>query len=94
MRVTAGHRLLALALIACLVLASACGAPSKHDILQKAEDVETKQQLLETLGEPDERSKTAFVETWRYEASDGTVVFTITGEKVMLKNTTGDSGRE
>ena len=90
----ATKRLVALALIVCVVLALACGAPSKHDILQKAEDVESKQQLLEALGEPDERSKTAFVETWRYQASDGTVVFTITGDKVMLKNTTEDSGQE
>lgn len=78
--------------IACAVLvlavSAACGPTTKHDILQKAEAVETKEQLLDALGEPDDRSKAAMFEIWRYEASDGTVAFTITGERVMLRNTT------
>ncbi len=69
---------------AALVLV-ACGPPSKHDILSKAEGVETKAELEAALGEPSERNKLGPLETWTYQAEDGAVTFVITGNTVQLK---------
>jgi len=66
---------------------SACGKPSKADIVDKAENASTRAQLEESLGKPDSISKFGFVETWTYEASDGTVKFDLTGDSVVLKRT-------
>ena len=68
-------------------LALACGAPSKHDLLERAEGVDTKQALEESLGDPDDRTKLGPLETWTYDASDGTVTFLITGNTVQLEST-------
>ena len=71
-----------------LVLALAgCGPDTKHEILKKAENVETKADLEAALGAPDDRHKVGPIETWIYGASDGDVTFVITGESVRL---TGD----
>lgn len=67
----------------------ACGPPSKHEILSKAEHVEKKAELEATLGAPDERDALGPVETWTYAASDGSVSFLITGENVSLRSTGG-----
>lgn len=75
--------LIALALVA-------CGKPSKHDILQRAEGVKRKSELLEKLGEPSERGKLGPIETWSYAAKDGEVTFVVIGERVSIK-TTGDA---
>ena len=73
--------LAAVALLAC--------SESKHDILSQAESAETKQQLEAALGAPDDVSKLGPVETWTYEASDGSVQFLITGNTVALGTTGG-----
>ncbi len=70
-----------------LLLLFACGQRTKHDVLQKADGVETKQQLADALGAPDDRSKFGPLETWTYEASDGIVTFLITGDSVSLQAT-------
>ncbi|MEN8721520.1 MAG: hypothetical protein ABF335_01385 [Alphaproteobacteria bacterium] len=75
-----------LALTGMLAL-SACGKPSKADIVSKAEDASTRTELEAALGKPDSVSKFGFVETWTYEAEDGTVKFDLTGDSVVLKRT-------
>lgn len=63
----------------------ACGPESKHDILSKAEDARTKQELEAALGAPDDRDKMGPIETWTYHARDGEVTFLITGDVVRLQ---------
>jgi hypothetical protein len=75
--------LLAFAAVAVL----GCGPPSQHEILKKAEAVETKQELEEAIGAPDEVDRLGPVEKWTYSASDGEVEFVITGDKVRLGST-------
>jgi hypothetical protein len=81
-----------------LVAFAACGlfacSESKYDILQKAQAAETKQQLEAALGAPDDVSKLGPIETWTYEASDGSVEFLITGNKVALETTSGKKEAE
>ena len=76
--------LTALVLASALLAAAACGEPSKGDILKKAEGVSEKARLEEILGRPDDISKLGPIEQWTYKASDGTVVFNITGDKVTM----------
>jgi hypothetical protein len=64
-----------------------CGPPSKDEILEKSEAVATKAELRDALGAPDDRDKLGPVETWTYQASDGSVTFLITGDSVSLKST-------
>jgi len=74
--------------MAVMILGVACGGGNtKHDLLSRAENVETRAQLEKALGPPDDRSKLGPVETWTYHASDGDVVFLITGDKVRIKST-------
>jgi len=77
----------AVAALALALLAVACGPKTKHDILSRAEKVETKSDLERTLGAPDEQDKLGPLEVWTYDASDGSVTFLITGEKVTLQAT-------
>jgi hypothetical protein len=70
--------------------AAACGPPSKHEILKKAEGIETKQELEAALGAPDDVSKLGPVETWRYLAEDGEVTFLIAGDRVRFEAAGGD----
>ena len=80
----------AVAALALALLAVACGPKTKHDLLSRAEKVETKSDLERTLGAPDERNKLGPIEIWTYEASDGSVTFLITDDKVALQ-ATGES---
>lgn len=64
---------------------AACGEPSKAKIVEDARGVETRTALLDALGEPDGISKLGPVEKWTYKASDGRVVFMITGDKVIVE---------
>jgi hypothetical protein len=82
-----------LALAVMLLAAAGCGPPTKHEILAKAEGIETKQQLEATLGAPDDRSKLGPVETWKYRARDGEVTFVIAGDKVRFE-AAGDAPSE
>jgi len=74
-----------LALAATLV---ACGPPSKHDVMKKAEGAETKQELEAAIGAPDDVSRLGPLERWSYVTSDGGVDFLITGDKIRLEATT------
>ncbi len=68
-----------------LFAAAACGEPSKSDILGKAKGITAKTELEVALGKPDDISKLGPIEKWTYKASNGEVVFVITGEKVALQ---------
>jgi hypothetical protein len=82
------------AVLAVVLLAfTACGEPTKQEILGKAENVSTKAELVKALGEPDDISKLGPVESWTYKASNGEVVFVITGDSVAL-GAAGGSGDE
>ncbi len=81
--------LTALALASAIFAVAACGEPSKGDILKKAEGVSEKARLEEILGRPDDVSKLGPIEKWTYKASDGTVVFIITGDQVAMQATGG-----
>lgn len=70
---------------ALVALVLGCGAPTKHELLAKAEGAETKQQLEAALGPPSDRSKLGPIETWKYVARDGEVTFVIAGDKVRFE---------
>jgi len=78
-KLTAGLAALALAIAACSPF------DTKHDILSKAEEAQTKADLEDVLGAPDDRNKVGPIETWTYRARDGEVVFVISGDRVRLK---------
>ena len=64
-----------------------CGPPTKHEIVDKAQGVETKQELEAALGAPDDIEKLGPIERWTYSASDGQVEYVITGDTVALEST-------
>ncbi|MGH7386344.1 MAG: hypothetical protein ACREKG_14295 [Candidatus Rokuibacteriota bacterium] len=66
---------------------------SKEDLIQKSREVSTRAELERALGKPSDISKLGPVEQWTYEASNGTVVFLIVGDKVTLQ-ATGDPAEE
>lgn len=81
----------ALVLSAALVVAlAACGDPTKEDIVEDSRGVDTKTQLMDKLGKPDDIAKVGPIEKWTYNASNGSVVFVITGEKVALQTAGGN----
>lgn len=74
------------ALAAALLLTlTACGDPTKADIIEKARGVETREQLQKKVGKPTEISKLGPVEQWTYKAKDGQVVFILTGDSVAMQ---------
>jgi hypothetical protein len=60
---------------------------SKEDLVQKSRGVGTRAELERALGKPSDISKLGPVEQWTYQASNGTVVFLIVGDKVTLQAT-------
>ena len=70
-----------------LVLLSACFAPSKSDLIKKAEGAKSRAELEAALGEPSEVSKIGPIEKWTYVASDGTVVFVLAGDTITFEVT-------
>jgi hypothetical protein len=73
-------------LIAVVLLGlAACGRGTKEEIVAKARDIATRPELERALGRPDDISKLGPVETWRYKASNGEVVFVIVGDTVTLQ---------
>lgn len=78
--------LTALAVLPLALMLSAC-EPSKDEIIAKADGADTKDQLRDALGAPAEVDKLGPVETWTYEASDGTVSFVIAGDTVTISAT-------
>jgi len=63
----------------------ACGRGTKEDIVSKARDVSKRAELERLLCRPDDISKLGPVETWRYKASNGEVIFLIVGDDVTLQ---------
>jgi hypothetical protein len=63
----------------------ACGRGTKEDIVAKARDVSKRADLEQVLGKPDDITKLGPVETWRYQASNGEVIFLIVGDDVTLQ---------
>jgi len=86
--------LAALALAAALAL-GACGGGTmtKQELTKKAEGVTTKAELEKKLGKPSGFTKIGPLETWTYKASDGDVIFIITGDKVRV-DLAGGSGEK
>jgi len=64
---------------------TACGPPSKEDMLAKAKDAKTRAQLESALGKPDDVGKLGPVEKWTYKARNGQVVFLLVGETVTIE---------
>jgi serine/threonine protein kinase len=69
-----------------------CERGTKQDIVNRAQLARTRGELEQVLGKPDRFEGGGVgplrIETWIYKASDGEVVFLITGDKVALKRTT------
>ena len=63
----------------------ACGRGTKEDIVAKARDISRRTDLERVLGKPDDITKLGPVETWRYKASNGEVIFLIVGDEVTLQ---------
>jgi len=80
------------ALAMSLGLLAAC-EKSTQEILDKAQNAETKSQLAEALGDPDAVNKVGPIETWTYKASNGEVTFVITGDRVAIQ-TAGERKRD
>ncbi|NQW12196.1 MAG: hypothetical protein HQ481_20210 [Alphaproteobacteria bacterium] len=72
---------LAVILAASLALAG-CLHETKADIIKKAGDAATAEQLRAALGEPDELNKAGPLEEWIYDASDGIVRFPVIAGQV------------
>jgi hypothetical protein len=79
--------------LAALVFAG-CGPPSKHEILSKAEGLETKAELEAAIGPPSDVDKVGPIARWTYVASDGEVEFVITGDNVSLGSTKDSKAEE
>ncbi len=85
-----GKRVLRNVVLAGVLLAlTACGEPTKQDILERAENASTKAELEAAVGKPDDVSKFGPIEKWTYKASNGEVVFLIAGDSVALEATGG-----
>lgn len=70
-----------------LLLLAACFAPSKADIIKKAEGAKSRAQLEAALGEPSDVAKLGPIEKWTYVASDGSVVFLLAGDTITFEVT-------
>jgi hypothetical protein len=65
-------------------LLGGCGR-SKEDLVEKSRNASTRAELERALGKPSDIAKLGPVEQWTYNASNGTVVFLIVGDKVTLQ---------
>jgi hypothetical protein len=72
----------------------ACGPPTKHDVMKKAEGAETKQELEAAVGPPDDVSRLGPIERWTYQTSDGEVHFVITNDRIRLEATSAKADDE
>lgn len=75
------HAFTAFVLAASLAL-TGCFEDSKAEIVKKAENASTKDELRKALGDPDTLNKAGPLEEWVYNASDGVVRFPILGDRV------------
>jgi len=82
-----GKRMMTRALVCAVAVLGlvACGRGTKEDIVSKARDISKRAELERVLGQPDEITKLGPVETWRYKASNGEVIFLIVGDDVTLQ---------
>ena len=85
------RKLKLLAALTFAILLAACGEPSKGDLIDKAAAATTKAELRQALGKPTSVDKIGPVEKWTYKASDGTVIFVITGDIVAMQATSGSN---
>lgn len=70
-----------------VLLLAGCFAPSKADIIKKADGASTRADLESALGEPSEVSKIGPIEKWTYKAADGAVVFLLAGDSITFEVT-------
>ena len=70
-----------------LLLLAGCFAPSKADLIKKADGASSRADLESALGEPSEVSKIGPIEKWTYKASDGAVIFLLAGDSVTFEVT-------
>jgi hypothetical protein len=82
-----------LAAVMLAALLSACGSPTKEEILKKSDGADTKALLEKALGRPDDIKKVGPLETWTYKAANGSVSFVIAGDQVTLSTTAEPDGR-
>ena len=75
------------AAFALAVLLAGCFAPSKADLIKKADGASTRADLEAALGEPSDVSKLGPIEKWTYKASDGAVVFVLAGDSITFEVT-------
>ncbi len=75
------------ALVIAIPLLTGCFEDSKAEILAKTEDISDKAALRDALGKPDDISKLGPLETWTYNASNGSVAFVIAGSVVTIRKT-------
>lgn len=68
-----------------LLTLSACGKPTKEELLKKSENATNRSELESLLGTPNDIVKFGPIEHWTYQASNGQVVFIITGDKVAFQ---------
>ena len=73
------------------VALSACGDPTKEDILKRSEGADTKARLERAVGRPSDIKKLGPLESWTYKAANGSVTFVIAGDQVTL-STTAEKG--
>ncbi len=80
------RRFLATLALGAALAFGACGGGqmTKQEITKKAEGIRTKAELEKKLGKPSSFNKIGPLETWSYKASDGDVIFIITGDTVRL----------
>lgn len=72
-------------LTAAILVLAACGDPTKEEIVEESRGISERAALQDKLGDPDDISKVGPVERWVYKASNGEVVFVITGDSVALQ---------
>lgn len=70
-----------------LLLLAACFAPSKSELLKKAQGAKSRADLEAALGQPSDVSKIGPIEKWTYVASDGSVVFVLAGDTITFEAT-------
>lgn len=68
-------------------LLAACGDATKEDIVKRSEGIDSKQQLEKILGQPNDIAKLGPLETWTYQAANGSVSFVIAGDRVTVSAT-------
>ena len=77
------------AILIAVPLLTGCFEDSKAEILAKAENASDKAALTEALGKPDNIDRVGPLETWTYNASNGSVDFVIAGSTVTLRKPGG-----